>query len=112
MNARFEAARANALKSLDIKEDRIKYEGKQMLDRKETMKKSELVRDTRDQNSAAKKSVVDHETAMILHMNVLEIYTLKCGATDKWCELGDTNLNEKFEKLQKMGEEIDAKFTV
>merc|ERR1719387_1198539 len=66
MNARFEAARANAHKSQDIKEARIKYEGKQMLDRKETMKKSELVRDTRDQNTNAKKAVVDSETAMIL----------------------------------------------
>eukprot|EP00746_Dinoflagellata_sp_MGD_P162655 gnl/MRDRNA2_/MRDRNA2_90301_c0_seq1.p1 gnl/MRDRNA2_/MRDRNA2_90301_c0~~gnl/MRDRNA2_/MRDRNA2_90301_c0_seq1.p1 ORF type:complete len:393 (-),score=107.24 gnl/MRDRNA2_/MRDRNA2_90301_c0_seq1:5-1183(-) len=111
MMLRFEAARANARKSLDIKEARIKYEGKQLMDREETLKKSELVRDTRSQNTDAKKAVVDSETAMILHLNVLEQYTLKCGATEKWCEVGDTNLNEKFEKIQKMTQEIDAKFT-
>jgi len=111
MLMRFEAARANARKSLDIKEARVKYEGKQMMDREETLKKSELVRDTRSQNTDAKKAVVDSETSMILHLNVLEQYTLKCGSTDKWCEIGDTNLNEKFDKLQKMTQEIDAKFT-
>lgn len=106
MLMRFEAAKANAHKSRDIKSERQKH-----ITIKETMKKSDLAKDTRSVNVDARKAVVAHETTMILHLNALEQYALRCGVKDKWCEVGDTELNEKFKKLQKMTVAIDAKFT-
>jgi len=106
MHMTFEAARANAKKSLEIQEDRKKH-----VSRKDLMKKSEVAKDTRDENVVAEKAVMDYESATLLHMNALEQYTLKCGTKDKWCEVGDTNVNEKFEKLQVTTKEVDAKFT-
>merc|ERR1719159_789154 len=75
------------------------------------MRKSELVRNQRDENVIAKKAVADYEKLTILHLNVLEQYALKCGANDKWCNVGDNALNQQFDGLRHTGADLDAKFT-
>merc|ERR1719161_348588 len=65
---------------------------------------------------AARKLQKDYSHATVLHLNVLEQYALKCGVKDpatedKWCQIGDTGLNNKFDKLQHEVSTIDALFT-
>jgi len=106
MLMRFEAARANALKALDIKSERTKH-----VTFKDTLRKSKLVSDTRDENVIAKKAVEEYEKSTVSHLNVLEQYALKCGVKDKWCEIGDSALNDKFHKMVRIESEVDTKFT-
>lgn len=111
MQLRFEAAKANAKKKLEIREERVKHEGDSQNRFKDTLRKSELVKGTRDENVAARETVKDYEKYTVLHLNVLEQYALKCGVKDKWCEIGDVALNDKFAKIQKTAERVDSIFT-
>jgi len=102
----YESSRANALKSLDLKTEKEKH-----LTRKHMMKKSDLAKNTRSDNVDALKAVKAYDQATILHMNALEQYALKCGVKDKWCEIGDTDNNNKFATIKELTGQVDAKFT-
>jgi hypothetical protein len=102
--ASYDSAKANALKSLAIEKE------------KATLSKSRnaVAYNTAAKNKAAKESQHDYAHQTTLHLNVLEQYALKCGVTrgvDKWCDVGDGALNDKFSKLLHTSSDVDAKFT-
>jgi hypothetical protein len=99
--ASFESARLNAVKSKDIAHQKATI-GHAV----QTLSDEQVA-----QTKAARKLQDGYEHATTLHLNALEQYALKCGVKDKWCEIGDTNLNMKFDKLRNEVSSVDAIFT-
>jgi len=99
--ATFEAARANAkkAKAMDHQKEQI------------SASRGSIADATAKVNQAAKKGQADYINATMQHLNVLEQYALKCGVRDKWCVIGDSGNNKKFEKLQISTQGVDAVFT-